>query len=544
MTDVTEAIGRLKRGAWAFAFATPIYRFTLGGAHSTALFAAPPDTWPGDSDNARALLDGVYRFNGQTIQAERPVWSPSSASEPWMAALHGFDWLRDLRAHGGESARRAGRMLIADWLDRCDEWDETIWRGDILGQRIVSWLAFYEFYAAGANEDFRIAVLDSLARQARHLSRIIPGEISGSALLVALKGLAYSGACLRGGQARLTQALKLLHKELPRQVAEDGVHAERNPAMQLSLLRHLVDLRAALLHAHEPVPEAIQSAINRMASALRLFRHGDGGLALFNGGDEAASLLADAVLAQADARGRAPTSAPRSGFERLALGRALVLADVGAPPPQGFDAHAHAGTLSFEMSVGRQRMIVNCGGHRGAGAWHQALRCTAAHSTVTIEDSNSSELLPSYAIGRRAQVTYERVDGADACLLDARHDGYAEPFGIVHRRRLYLADGGEDLRGEDTLTGPAGRRFAIRFHLHPDVQVSPIQNSRAALVRVPASSSGWRLRTSIGNLSVEESVYFGAGDHPRRSNQVVIAGETGDGGTLVKWALRREKKPA
>ncbi len=66
MTDVTEAIGRLKRGAWAFAFATPIYRFTLGGAHSTELFTAPPDTWPGDSDNARALLDGVYRFGDQT----------------------------------------------------------------------------------------------------------------------------------------------------------------------------------------------------------------------------------------------------------------------------------------------------------------------------------------------------------------------------------------------------------------------------------------------------------------------------------------------
>ena len=544
MSDVTEAIGRLKRGAWAFAFSTPIYRYTLGGAHSVELFTAPPDTWPGDSDHARALLDGIYRFGGQTIQAERPVWSPTGVGEPWMAALHGFEWLRDLRALGGESARRQARMLISDWLDQCDAWDEMIWRGDILGQRIASWLAFHDFYAAGADDDFRGAVLDSIARQSRHLARLLPDELSGAALLVAVKGLAYSGLCLQGGRGRMNQALKLLNRELPRQVPEDGVHAERNPATQLRILRHLVDLRAALLHGREAVPEPVQAAINRMASALRLFRHGDGGLALFNGGDEGISLQIDAVLAQADARGRAPRSAPDAGFERLSLGRSLVLADVGAPPAYGFDDHAHAGALSFELSVGRQRLIVNCGGHPGAGAWRDALRSTAAHSTVTVEECNSSELLEGGGIGHAANVSYERVDAADACLIDATHDGYVEPFDITHRRRLYLAEGGEDLRGEDTLVGPAGRRFAIRFHLHPEVQVSPIQNGRAALLRLPASSSGWRLRTSTGNLTIEESVYFGSGDHPRRTNQIVIAGETGGGETLVKWALRREKKPA
>ncbi len=113
-------------------------------------------------------------------------------------------------------------------------------------------------------------------------------------------------------------------------------------------------------------------------------------------------------------------------------------------------------------------------------------------------------------------------------------------FGLVHARQLFLAAEGDDLRGEDRLTGPAGQNFCVRFHLHPGVQVSLIQDGGAALLRLP-SGIGWRLRAQGAVLSVADSIYLG-GEIVRKSRQLVLDGHVGSGGALVKWALRREQR--
>src|SRR5262249_30901505 len=162
--------------------------------------------------------------------------------------------------------------------------------------------------------------------------------------------------------------------------------------------------------------------------------------------------------------------------ERLVANRTLVLVDSGAPPPPGLDRHAHAGTFSFEMSIGRERLIVNCGAHPGDPQWGFALRMTAAHSTATVDDTNSSGVLADDGLARRPEnVSCRREETDGNVWLDMSHDGYSEPFGLTHRRRLYLAASGEELRGEDRFTGPGAERFAVRFHLHPQVQASIAQ---------------------------------------------------------------------
>lgn len=123
------------------------------------------------------------------------------------------------------------------------------------------------------------------------------------------------------------------------------------------------------------------------------------------------------------------------------------------------------------------------------------------------------------------------------------HDGYREGLRALHRRRLYLAAAGDDLRGEDRIERSDGAPrvpFALRFHLHPEVQASLLQTGDAALLRLPRGG-GWRFRSSGGSLGIEESVYWGE-ERSRRSQQLVVSGSAGPGSTLVKWALRREKR--
>jgi len=525
-------------------FASPLYALTLRGAAPTHLALVPHDPWPGDADAGAEILQGRFRFAGQTLRFDAFAGVPAGATAPWLGALHGFDWLRDLRALGGDQARRQARALVSGWLDGNALWSLPAWDARVAGARIAAWIGQHDFFCASADDAFRARVFDSLARQARHLMRTAHRCGPGQGGIAALKGLVYAGLCLPGLERAHDLALRLLERELPRQVLADGGHASRSPSVHLCVLRDLIDIRAVLRQARRPVPDALQQAVERMTPALRFFRHGDGGLAMFNGTDEDAPVLIDTVLAQADARGRPLRSAPQTGFERILAGRTLLIMDTGAPPPPGLDAHAHAGTLAFELSCGRDRVVVNCGTVPGAvGPWRRTLAGTAAHSTVVLGDRNSSEVLEAGGLGRRrAQVACERTDGDGATLVEAAHDGYVPGFGTVHRRRIFVADSGDDIRGEDTLDGPGGHPFAVRFHLHPSVQVSVEEDGNAALLRLPGGQ-GWRLRAGGAALEVQESLYVGSGGNPRRTQQLVLAGTTEPGGTVVKWAFQREKRP-
>ncbi|MBP2311325.1 heparinase II/III family protein [Azospirillum soli] len=556
MSGARDTFGRLREGVAQIAFGNPIYKLTLGGRAPTALAVVPPDPWPGDATEGSALLAGVMRFAGHTVTIDpngEPHWRAGNPG--WLDALHGFAWMRDLRAVGGDAARRRARALVLSWLDHNAGWNSQTWAPEVLGARVANWIGLHDFYCASADDEFRARVFDSLARQLRHLTRVVPGALDGESLVTAAKGLVYGGYCLPESEKIGSDALRLLERELPRQILPDGGHVERSPSVQLRILRDLIDVRAVLRVARADVPESLQHAIDRMTPALRFFRHGDGGLALFNGSREEEPALVDTVLAQADARGRPLKSAPHTGFERLIAGRTMVLMDTGVPPLPGLDAAAHAGTLSVEVSIGKERLIVNCGSHPvKTGVWRSALAGTAAHSTVVMAETNSSEVFEAGGLGRRpAHVGCERQEADGAVLVVATHNGYSRNFGYLHRRRVYLAENGEDLRGEDTLepvigATPQPQPFTIRFHLHPSVQALPTQDPSQVQLRLP-SGAVWRLRVSGGTVELSESIYLGSGDEPRRTTQIAIAGQAGAGhggseAITVKWALRRERKGA
>jgi uncharacterized heparinase superfamily protein len=310
------------------------------------------------------------------------------------------------------------------------------------------------------------------------------------------------------------------------------------------VLRDLIDIRAALRAARIETPAALQDAIERMAPILRFFRHGDRRLALFNNSSEEDGVLVDLVLTRSEAKGLAPAQAPQSGFQRLHAGQSLVLVDVGKPPSRGFDQDAHAGMLSFELSQGRDRIIVNCGGYRGPKpAWRRLARASAAHSVLVVGDTNAVEIQADGSLGHAPEtVRCDRAEEDGHQWVAATHDGYQPRFGVTYSRELYLAPDGDDLRGEDKLTGRAGTEFAVRFHLHPAVEASLSADGGAAVLRLP-NGAVWRLRAAGAEMSLGESVYLGAGE-AKKTQQVVLSGTTGPDGAVVRWAIRREPKAA
>lgn len=496
------------------------------------------DPWPGEPARGVRLLRGELELGGATCALQPGGWGELASAPLLCAAAHSFGWLRDLRALGTDAARLRARSLVSAWItDGVAQ--QLAQRPDIAGARIAAWLGHYDFFFAAADDAFRQRLMARLVSDARALAAALPAEEQDARALTALKGLIAAAVALPEHGAFLTRALRFLPQEIGRHILPDGCHPERSPAAQLAALQDMTEIRALLQAAQVPAPVALAAAIERMAPALRMLRHGDGGLALFNGSKEEANGLVDLVLMQAGRGGRGPSALPDGGFHRIAAGRTAVIVDCGAPPPPGLDRWAHAGTLSLEMSVGRDRLIVNCGAFpAGPQAWLDATRATAAHSTLVIADVNSAELRHD-GLGRRpTTVEVQRQEASGAHWLEASHDGWKKPFGAVHRRRLYLAESGEDVRGEDVIEAPVAQPFTVRFHLHPSVTVNLQQDGGAVLLRLP-SGGGWRLRADGARLTLEESIYLG-GAEPRRTEQVVLTGFT-DGPQHVKWAISKVK---
>lgn len=507
----------------------------------------PTDLWQGDADRANDMFQGTFRAAGDEVSApNQSPWTVPPPSVAWLCEINSFNWLRDFRAAGGHAAKQCARDLTSRWIDTCGTWSRLAWQPDIVGRRVSAWTSHADFLLEEAPVGFASQFLESLQIQIKHLRRAAARAPAGAPMIDALTGLACADIAFGNTGRPLAKSIQLLDHELMVQVAPDGGHLERNPTVHHRVLCVLLSLRAALQQAGLEASVSLQTTIDRMTPMLRFFRHGDGSLALFNGALEGNRDAVDATLAAANAPGRPLISASHSGYERISAGRMLVLMDVGVPPPTGVDDRAHAGCLAFEVSEGHERLIVDCGTSQNLGGdWHRTMRATAAHSTVTVADTNSAELKTDGTIGRRpTDVIVTRRENKDGNhFIEASHNGYARVIGYHHHRRLVVDRSGNYIVGEDWLTASDAnlregddQSFAARFHLHPSVRASAQQGGGTILLRSD-KGTGWLFETNGGELSLEESAYLANG-HPRRTTQIVLSASISVR-AILSWALRR-----
>jgi len=529
----------LSRLAAAALRASPFYRWVLERDPPRNLVFAPKDPWPGDAAEANAVFQGRWHFAGDEVRAPgQAPWTPSGVGRAFLAELHGFAWLRHFAAEGGDAARRHARGLVASWLAEQSHWTGVAAEPAVAARRLAAFIGHVEFLTDEADAAFTAGLLASIGAHARHLRWSADLAPAGEARITVATGLILAGVALPDGTAAARAGERMLAREIAAQILPDGSHISRQPARHLAVLRDLVVAREALQAAAREVPEVLRNAIDRLAPAVRFFRHGDGGLALFQGGREESAFAVAFVLDKAEAGGKPPASLPHGGFERLAAKRAVMLVDCGVAGP---GVLSHAAPLSFELSIGRQRVFVNCGGSEKEGELSRLLRGGAAHNVLNVAEASALPLDADGRVGQSAPVvTAIRSEATGSVWLEASQDGYRAPYGLMHHRRLYLDASGDDIRGEDRLVGHGeARAFSIRFHLHPGVHASLTGDGRAVLLRLDGGA-GYRFRVAGAALALEESLYLGQGPVPRRTEQIVLSGTTEPEQTIVKWALRKE----
>ena len=194
--------------------------------------------------------------------------------------------------------------------------------------------------------------------------------------------------------------------------------------------------------------------------------------------------------------------------------------------------------------------MVNCGGPGPAptslsAGLVEGLRTTAAHSTLVLDDTNSTNILADGSLGKGVEdVTIDRSEDNDASRLEASHDGYVRAFGLIHKRSLMLGNDGKELRGADQLQSKGRKKiresaaYAVRFHLAPGIEVTITADGMGAILRSKGAPP-WNFRCRGGSLTTEESLWIDGRGQPHRTTQLAVVGEVSSLGGEIGWQFRR-----
>lgn len=472
-------------------------------------------------------------------------WDGPPMERLWRYNQHYFD---DLNAFGAEKRRAWHLELMRRWIKENPPAKAVGWEPYPTALRIVNWIKW-----ALGGEVLPEDCIWSLAVQARWLARRLEFHLQGNHLLAEAKALIFAGLFFQGNEAEkwLLSGVKIWREQLQEQILEDGGHFERSPMYHSLVLEDLLDMKNLLgtfgppKHGLEVQAKLLEQSCTSMRRWLALMCHPDGEIAFFNDAALGVACSPGELEAYAHRLGLPTMERPgegvfpleKSGYIRWAEKGALAILDVGPIGPDYIPGHAHADTLSFELSVGSRRFLVNSGTScYGSGPERQRQRGTAAHNTVVLDSMDSSEVWSGFRVARRAKPVGLRVEegkNPGGLTVLCGHDGYRRlPGRPLHQRKWTFWRGG--LRVEDGILGPH-REAEARFHFHPDWNLDLEEGG----CRGRAYGQGgvqvlWEVEKGL--CRVIESTY-----HPRFGESLpnkclVVALEKGTSSVRFSWA--------
>ncbi|MEO0589192.1 MAG: heparinase II/III family protein [Pseudomonadota bacterium] len=557
-----EALIRMayRMGVPGHALAAPFRR-----ASSPRLLAQVETPVMGDRTAGTALRAGHFLVDSVKLPIAQVDFAGQTRMAPGIErSLHSFGWLYDLAASAPrEACTEIAERIATGWLKAHSSVPKRAaksgaWEVETAGLRLMAWLVHAPIMISGSQSVLRRDLLSAIAETAHWFDRKALGSGAGLGQMIGWAAVTAAGLLLPEGKARRLYGQAALIRSLGDLVAEDGGVLARCPSAQMQAIATLTDLIACYEAVEIEAPEALFVMRELLVPPLLALRHGDGALGNWQGQGAIGADRVAGLIASTGVRTRPLNEPQHWGFQRMRGGQTVVQFDA-APPPR--PRHARTGcasTLAFEMSDGPARVIVNCGGAALAGGQVPAhigagLRATAAHSTLVLDNANSTAVLLHGKLGKGAETVEveRRSSSKHVTRIEASHDGYAARFGLNHQRILSLRSDGSELAGEDILV-PANRKgkrgkvgFAIRFHLGRGVEAHLSQDKRgASLLTRDGRLWQFRLRGDAAGagevaLAVEDSLWVDSEGRPHATHQLVIEGLTSRGGGQFSWLLKK-----
>jgi uncharacterized heparinase superfamily protein len=394
------------------------------------------------------------------------AWRDSGLPKLWLYQLHYFD---DLNAADAGVRGEWHRALMDRWIAENPPGSAIAWDPYPISLRVVNWI---KWHLSGTGR-LREGDLASLAQQVRYLVPRLEYHLLGNHLLENFKTLLIAGCFFAGTEADgwREAGLRGLREQLADQVLADGAHNEFAPMYQGILAEGLLDAMNAMQYLGFTVPDWLAGTARRMVGWSLAIAHPDGDWPQFNDTALGAAPRPQELTSYLQRLGYMPihpAATANECFARRSWGDCVLVADLAGLGPDHNPGHGHADNLTYELSIGGRRVVVDTGvSTYEVDDTRARERSTAAHNTVQIDDSNSSEVWHSFRVGRRARTSRVAPESAAEKSIAAEHDGYRFlPGAPVHRREWSWSDSG--LAIVDRVRSRASHRIRSYIHLHPN----------------------------------------------------------------------------
>lgn len=550
-SGMQDLIARASLILYHLSWRTPLHSMRISGKLPLKLLAAPKDPLKGDEARGNAIRMDRFHVMGMDFSTTIGDFADPALPPFFRDYIHRFDWLRDLATAANRVDGAPLAVAIADkWLSaHSDKPRKPAWEIANSAWRFLNMAAWSPYLLSSDDLIYRSKILNHFARTARHLEQSAIRATQPWDRVTGWVGVIAAGLLLPEGKGRIAMGEHGLDAALRELVFADGGVITRAPLRLIELIALLSLLRQCYSARDEAVPAFISDTLQRNVPALLGLSHADGGLAAWQGSGHITAPRVEALIEASGVRARPLRQALDWGYQRVVAGAGVLMVDAGPPPHAKQALTGCASTLAFEYSFGRQRIFINCGGASMIGAnipvsLARGLRTTAAHSTLCLDDTNSTALLAGGQLGRGVvEVGMERRDIENATRIETSHDGYARAYGLVHSRLLIVRSDGMELRGEDTLLPHAKFKVRnevsahLRFHLGPDIELLLAEDARSIIMRMN-DGSNWSFALTAGRIAVDESIWVDEDGRPNPTRQLIVEMQTPKGGMSIGWQLK------
>lgn len=439
-------------------------------------------------------------FINKKVKLSFPIfWNDTKQDKLWLYNLHYFEYaLAQSNSLKDETIIR----IFDDWIHHNPVGHGNGWEPYPTSLRLVNLLKAWLGGLPLEKRHFK-----SLYEQANYLSTRLEFHLLGNHLLANLKALYFAGVIFSEPKW-VERAKQRLILEISEQILDDGFHFELSPMYHSIITTDLLDLYNLSMSYPRVADKELQTLIHgklvKMMDVIEYMYHGDHQPSFFN--DSAFDIApAKAIIIQYANKLSINTSVDlakknfvkdlcASGYYVAQINDTKLIFDVANVGADYIPGHAHADTLSFEMSCGFQRIFVNTGTSTyNQGNRRLFERKTKAHNTVVIDERDSSEVWGAFRVANRAKVLERHAQISDDYFitLSGAYVG-ANNKKTIHFRQISLDPDGLMIR--DQITGPFKSAIS-RFYFHPSVKI--LENSNGLIFCV----DNRRLDCDLANLS-------------------------------------------
>ena len=501
---------------------SPIYGKLNFNEISNYIEIVMPNLWEGDIEKIKNFLKNKVPNNKKT-------------KDPFFFYFHSFEFLNDLQEISTETLRIHGRKLTSYWIKKNSSWKSKTWEDFILATRICNWLKNYNFFFSTADAEFKKEIFSSILRQIEHLVKNFSNLKRNSDLIRIIKALIYTSISIPNKKYYYQIAIFNLKSELSRQILSDGCHFQRNPKIHVNVLMDLLDIRAILNSTKKNVFFDLQNAIKNMSVAYLFFLHKDNSLANFNGTDNVNQKEIKNVISEIPKLKKNPRELAESGFQRIDTKDTTLILDCGVPKNYDATYKAHSCSTTFELSYKKNKIIINA----LSGLDEKINRTTAAHSTLTLNNTNAYKILKNEHLSRVPEkLKVKRVERYEANVIEIENYGYKNQYDAVHKRLIYVDKEGLDIRGEDNIYCPMEITFDIRFYLDSTIKTLFTNNGKNILLKLK-SGVGWKFSSSLDKINIASNRNININNQPITNEHIHLTGETKELITVVRWSLKK-----